>query len=426
MELDTPTPIQLKSIPVALSGVDLIGIAQTGTGKTFAFGIPMIQRLALYKGRGLVLAPTRELAQQIEENLKKLGNAIGLRTAILIGGEPMGKQIFQLRNKPHVLIATPGRLTDHVHRGNVKLDDVKILVLDEADMMFDMGFAPQIEEILKYVPKARQTMLFSATMPTEIVRLAANHMALPVNIEVAPTGTTAENVNQELFIMNREDKLSHLEKVLKEYKGSVLIFARTKHNVKRLTESIKLMGHKAAEIHSNRSLGQRREALNGFKAHNYRILVATDIAARGIDVNNIELVINYDLPEKSSDYVHRIGRTARAGKNGKAISFATPSQGKEIRSIELLIKKNLTKTKFAELTRTTVYSSYKRRGGSGARPVAVKRAPSGYSNFKSTKPAQTSNFKQNTGRPKPARSQHNFLSTDRQKYRASIRIGRGR
>lgn len=362
MKLDRPTPIQIKSIPVAISGQDLMGIAQTGTGKTFAFGIPMIQRLALYRGRGLVLLPTRELAQQVDENLKKIGSALGLRTAVLIGGEPISKQNNSLKRKPHILIATPGRLIDHIRRKSVKLGDIKILVLDEADMMFDMGFAPQIEEILKNVPPKRQTMLFSATMPPPILKLVAKHMATPVNVEIAPTGTTVENVDQEIFVMRKEDRLKHLEKVLKEYTGSVLIFARTKYNVKKLTRSIQLMGHKATEIHSNRSLGQRREALAGFKAGEYRILAATDIAARGIDVSGIELVINYDLPEKSIDYVHRIGRTARAGKNGKAISFALTSQGPQIRSIEALIKQNLSLTKFAELAQTSVFSSRKQGG----------------------------------------------------------------
>lgn len=422
MELDTPTPIQRKSIPVALNGEDIIGIAQTGTGKTFAFGIPMIQRLALYRGRGLIMAPTRELAQQIEENLKKLGSALGLRTATLIGGEPIGKQIIQLRNKPHVIIATPGRLIDHLKRNYVKLDDIKILVLDEADLMFDMGFAPQIEAVLKNISKSRQTMLFSATMPPEVIKLTANHMSTPVNIEVAPTGTTAENVDQEIFVMKQEDKPKHLEKILKDYTGSVLIFARTKHKVKRLTESVKLMGHRATEMHSDRSLGQRREALEGFKTHAYRIMVATDIAARGIDVNGIELIINYDLPEKSNDYVHRIGRTGRAGKKGKAISFAMPSQGREIRNIEQLININLAKTKFADLAHTKVYSSYRKHGRS-PRSVAVKRSQNNFRNFKSAKPQSSVTKKKNYG-PKRRLDRTGFFSTDKQRYRASMRIGR--
>jgi ATP-dependent RNA helicase RhlE len=363
LHLETPTPIQWKSIPVAIRGEDLIGIAQTGTGKTFAFGIPMLQRLGIHKGRGLVLLPTRELALQVDENLKKLGGSFGLRTAALIGGEPIGKQIQLLKKNPHIVVATPGRLNDCLERRLLKLDEVKVLVLDEADMMLDMGFMPQVRQILKYVPKERQTMLFSATMPAAISKLAEEYMSLPVNIEVAPSGTTAELVDQEMYVVNKEDRLMHLEKILKEYRGQVLVFTRTKHFAKTLTRRIEQMGHRAAEIHSNRSLVQRRQALDGFKSKKYRVLVATDIAARGIDVSGIELVVNYDLPDDSGDYVHRIGRTARAGTSGKAISFALPTQWKEVRSIERLIKKNITQTKFAELQQGEIRSTYSRSGG---------------------------------------------------------------
>jgi ATP-dependent RNA helicase RhlE len=337
----TPTPIQSQSIPVSLEGKDMVGIAQTGTGKTLAFGIPMIQLIAIHKGMGLVVLPTRELALQVDENLKIIGIKIGLRTAVLIGGEPINNQLKKLKLKPHIIVATPGRLTDHTDRKTVDLSNVKILVLDEADMMLDMGFLPQIKTILKLVPKKRQTMLFSATMPNEIVKIASEYMSLPTRIEVAPAGTSAENVEQELIVLDKASKFEYLKKVLTETKGSVLIFMRTKHAVKTLTKKLALIGFSAAEIHSNRSLGQRRQALDGFKIGKYRILIATDIAARGIDVKEIELVINYDLPEKSGDYVHRIGRTARAGKSGKAISFVMPDQLKNVREIEKLINKTL-------------------------------------------------------------------------------------
>lgn len=344
---ETPTPIQIQSIPVSLERKDLVGIAQTGTGKTLAFGIPMIQLLAIHKGMGLVVLPTRELALQVDENLRVIGQKIGLRTAVLIGGESMAKQLSALKQKPHIIIATPGRLIDHTERRSVSLRDVKILVLDEADMMLDMGFLPQIKSILKLVPKERQTMLFSATMPSQIIKIASEHMSLPTRIEVAPAGTSSENVEQEIIIIDKESRLEHLKKVLGETRGSVLIFARTKHSVKNLTSKISFFGFSAAEIHSNRSLGQRREALNGFKLGKYRILVATDIAARGIDVKEIELVINFDLPEKSSDYVHRIGRTGRAGKSGRAISFVLPTQLKNVKEIEKLISKSLKVNKVA-------------------------------------------------------------------------------
>ena len=349
MGLENPTPIQIKSIPVALDGQDLIGIAQTGTGKTFAYGIPMLHILAEKKGRALVVLPTRELAAQVEENLHRLGNNFGLRTVCLIGGEPIGKQMYALRKRPHVLVATPGRLLDHLKRKSIVLNDINVLVLDEADMMFDLGFAPQIEEIMKLTPKGRQVMLFSATMPDSIMRLVNKHLRQPVHIEVAPAGTTAELVDQEIYLISRDDKLTYLEQLLTEYKGTVLVFVRTKHGAANLTEKLKRDDYKAAEIHSNLSFNQRKNALAGFKSGVHRILVATDVAARGLDINDIELVVNYDLPDNSEDYVHRIGRTARAGKKGKAISFAVPSQKMEIKKIERLIKKELPFKKMARL-----------------------------------------------------------------------------
>ncbi|MDR3642675.1 MAG: DEAD/DEAH box helicase [Candidatus Doudnabacteria bacterium] len=337
-----PTPIQFQSIPTALQGKDIMGIAQTGTGKTLAFGVPMIQHLAQVKGtKGLIILPTRELAVQVDESLNRIGRPIGLKTAILIGGENIGKQIRQLRNNPHIIIATPGRLIDHLEQKTVRVDNVSILVLDEADRMLDMGFAPQIKKILATVPHKRQTMLFSATMPQEIVQIANSYMQLPVRVEVAPAGTAAQLVTQELFFVHKQDKMALLEKLLSEYKGPILIFSRTKFGAKKIAHQIVRAGHTAAEIHSNRSLNQRLEALNGFKLGKYRVLVATDIAARGIDVTGIEVVINYDLPEQAEDYVHRIGRTGRAEHTGHAISFATPEQKFDVRSIERLIKKQL-------------------------------------------------------------------------------------
>ncbi|MCX5711989.1 MAG: DEAD/DEAH box helicase [Candidatus Omnitrophica bacterium] len=341
MKFKTPTPIQLKAIPLAIQGKDIIGIAQTGTGKTHSFAIPMVQLLAQKRGMGLVLAPTRELAIQIDEAFKLLCRGFGMQTACLIGGAPMGAQVQALRRNPRIIIATPGRLIDHIEQHNILLHFVSILVLDEADRMLDMGFAPQIQQIMRYLSKEKQTMLFSATIPQEILQMATKHMKLPVSVEVAPSGTTVEKVTQELFIVKKENKVQLLGKILAQYQGSVLLFSRTKHNAKKLTRSIHQMGYSSAEIHSNRSLNQRREALDGFKSGKYRVLVATDIAARGIDVTAIELVINYDLPEDAENYVHRIGRTARAGQKGHAISFATPEQSIEVKAIEKLIRANL-------------------------------------------------------------------------------------
>jgi ATP-dependent RNA helicase RhlE len=338
LKFSEPTPIQRQSIPISIEGKDLIAIAQTGTGKTLAFAIPMIQRLAQIKGRGLIITPTRELALQIDEALSDVGRSLGLRTSVLIGGASMGLQRRSLEREPRIIVATPGRLIDHLEHRSVSLADVQILVLDEADRMLDMGFAPQINKILAAVPKKRQMMLFSATMPKEILALAQREMQVPIHVEVAPSGTAPAKVVQEMFFVEKGAKTQLLKLLLAQYHGPVLIFTRTKHGAKKLARDVKGMGHSAAEIHSNRSMPQRREALDGFKSGKYRALVATDIASRGIDVSGIELVVNYDLPSNSEDYVHRIGRTARAGLSGRAISFATLAQKKDVRDIERLIR----------------------------------------------------------------------------------------
>jgi len=336
-----PTPIQARSIPVLLEAKDLAGIAQTGTGKTLAFGIPMIQRIFQNRGMGLIVLPTRELAVQVRDSLQLIGGPLGIKTVVLIGGAPISRQIADLRRKPDIVIGTPGRINDHLEHKTLSLSGVNILVLDEADRMLDMGFVPQLRNIIKFIPKERQTILFSATLPHEIMKLAREFMKLPVQIEIAPSGTAAANVTHEVFMLSRDQKPAMLSKLLYDYKGSVLVFTRTKFAAKKVAKYVRDFGHTASEIHSNRSLNQRREALEGFRNGRYRVLAATDIAARGIDVTGIELVINYDLPEQAEDYVHRIGRTGRAGAAGHAISFATPDQRRDLQTIERLIKKTL-------------------------------------------------------------------------------------
>lgn len=362
-----PTPIQFKAIPIGCRGEDVVGIAQTGTGKTLSFSLPMLQQMSRKGKMGLVLLPTRELAIQVQETLEKLAKPLGLRTALIMGGVKPGRQIKELKQKPHVIVATPGRLIDLMEQKIAKLDKVGVLVLDEADRMLDMGFAPQLKRILAQVPKDRQTLLFSATMPEQIASIARQYMKSPLRIEVAPAGTTADRVDQEMFIVPRAEKVDLLGKLLEEYTGTILVFSRTKHGAKKLARTVRKMGHTATEIHGNRSQKQRQESLKGFSNGKFRVMVATDIAARGIDVKNIELVINYDLPDQLEDYVHRIGRTGRAGRSGKAISFAAPEQKKDVIAIEKLIQTTIPlKTKDGEEIEREEPKPHKGGGRSGS------------------------------------------------------------
>jgi ATP-dependent RNA helicase RhlE len=385
LKFTEPTPIQRRSIPVGLEGKDLIAIAQTGTGKTLAFGIPLIQRLAQLRGRALVLLPTRELAEQVSESLQAVGKSLGLRFAVVIGGVPEGLQKRSLQKNPRVIIATPGRLVDFVERRVVNLSDVEILVLDEADRMLDMGFAPQIKKIIRTISAERQTMLFSATLPPEILAMAHQHMKLPINIEMAPTGTVADNIVQEVFFIEKQAKGQLLQAVLQQSQGPVLVFSRTKHGARKIARILRREGHSAAEIHSDRTQAQRRNALDGFKTGKYRTLVATDIAARGIDVVGIELVVNYDLPTNAQDYVHRIGRTARAGLAGRAISFATLDQRKDIKDIERLIRTGLSIRKVPSLPTRRVSPLKPEKTPSKAGPKNRHKRPGRPPQRKSTK-----------------------------------------
>lgn len=349
IKFHTPTPIQRKSIPIALEDKDIIGIAQTGTGKTLAFALPIIQNLGKHRGTALILLPTRELAVQVEETFRRVGWPLGIKTAVLIGGLPIHRQIRELKKFPHVIIGTPGRIIDHLQQRTLSLREVRILVLDEADRMLDMGFAPQIKTVLQSVPKERQTLLFSATMPNEIVKLAMENMKLPIRVEIAKPGTASEKVEQEVFIIRANQKMRLLQAVLQKHSGTVLVFCRTKFGAKKICHMLNRSGHSAAEIHSNRSFNQRQEALKGFKTGKYRVLVATDIASRGIDVRGIEVVVNYDVPEQADDYIHRIGRTGRADHTGHALTFATPEQGGKIKQIERLMRMALKVAKLPEL-----------------------------------------------------------------------------
>ncbi|MGH7208221.1 MAG: DEAD/DEAH box helicase [Nitrospiraceae bacterium] len=335
-----PTSIQAQAIPYALAGRDVLGCAQTGTGKTAAFVIPMIERLAaMAKGhpRGLILVPTRELAIQIQEVIAKFGRSKHVFATTIVGGADMQAQVRGLRQHPDILVATPGRLLDHMWNGTVNLAPMKILVLDEADRMLDMGFAPQINQILEAMPEERQTLLFSATLPVDLTQLARASVKNPARVMVAPPATTVDGVTQAVHHTTHDSKTNLLVSLLGENQDSVLVFTRTKHRADRLGRALGSAGHKVAVIHGNRSLSQRRMALEGFRRGAFRVLVATDIAARGIDVANIGHVINFDMPNCPEDYVHRIGRTARMHATGRATSFVTAEDHGQLRAIEKLL-----------------------------------------------------------------------------------------
>ncbi len=335
-----PTPIQVQAILPALQGRDVLGCAQTGTGKTAAFIIPMIERLAVGpKGapRGLVLAPTRELAIQIQATVDQLGRSRRVYATTIVGGSDMQAQVRGLRRNPDIIVATPGRLLDHMWYGTIHLTHLQIVVLDEADRMLDMGFAPQLNQILEALPEERQTLLFSATMPTDLADLARMSVKDPVRALVSKPATPATGVTQTLHHTTQQEKTPLLLAFLTDHQGSVLVFTRTKHRADRIGQALERSGHKVAVLHGNRSLSQRRRALEGFRRGQYRVLVATDIAARGLDVANIGHVVNYDLPNTPEDYVHRIGRTARMKAVGRATSFVTAEDARQMRAIEKLL-----------------------------------------------------------------------------------------
>src|SRR5215470_5715543 len=339
---EAPTPIQAQAIPPALQGKDVIGSAATGTGKTLAFVLPILERLEGKHGtRALVLAPTRELALQIHEQVERFRHGHHLRSAAVIGGVGMGAQSQAFAKGVEIVVATPGRLNDHLDSGSARLDQIEILVLDEADRMLDMGFLPQLRRILKHLPPRRQSLLFSATMAGEVADFAREHLQQPVRVEVAPSGTTAQRASQQVFLVGQEEKVALLLALLEQDQLSTLVFTRTKRRADRVARSLLRSGHKVAVIHADRSQGQRRAALEGFRSGQHRVLVATDIAARGIDVAEIGHVVNFDLPHVPEDYVHRIGRTARAAASGKASSFCGPEETGLLRDIERLLRRSV-------------------------------------------------------------------------------------
>ncbi|WP_347312764.1 DEAD/DEAH box helicase [Defluviimonas sp. SAOS-178_SWC] len=344
--LTEPTPIQTRAIPAALDGRDVMGLAQTGTGKTAAFGLPLVTKL-LEIGRrpepktcrALILAPTRELATQITENLQKFALKTPVRTFRVVGGASLNAQAQRLASGIDILVATPGRLIDLLDRKAVKLTDVRFLVLDEADQMLDIGFIHALRQIARLLPAKRQTMLFSATMPKLMDEIAATYLSNPVRVQVSPPGKVADKIDQGVHFVNQGDKAKLLADYIAKHPGELaLVFGRTKHGSDKLMKLLDAWGFSAGAIHGNKSQGQRERTLQAFRNGDLKILVATDVAARGIDIPDVRHVYNYDLPNVPENYVHRIGRTARAGKAGRAVAFCAPAEFGELKAIEKVMK----------------------------------------------------------------------------------------
>ena len=338
----TPTPIQRKSIPISLSGKDILGTAQTGTGKTLAFTIPMINKLLIDKNTmALIVCPTRELATQVMQTVLKLNvREIGIGNALLIGGESMQKQLKKLKKRARIIVGTPGRINDHLKRQSLNLSKVSYLVLDETDRMLDMGFTPQIETILKFIPKEHQTLLFSATLPNNILRISEKYLNNPERIAIGSLSTPIEKIKQETFQITQDKKYHELINQLVERSGSILVFVKTKHGADKIVKRLKYDGHSADAIHGNLRQSKRDRVINNFRNGKIRILIATDVAARGLDIPLIKHVINYDLPQVPEDYIHRVGRTGRAGKEGSSLTFITPNDRSMWNSISRLIDPN--------------------------------------------------------------------------------------
>jgi len=376
--LTQPTPIQNQAIPLALQGHDVLGLAQTGTGKTLAFGLPLVDHLLAEPGKpaprtvkALILAPTRELVNQIADSLRILTAGTKVRVVTVVGGQSINKQIEVLSRGNDILVATPGRLIDLMDRGAVNLSSVRHLVLDEADQMLDLGFIHALRKIAPHLGTPRQTMLFSATMPKQMEELSRAYLKDPRRVQVSPPGKAADKITQSVHFIDRARKPDMLREILARDLGALtLVFSRTKHGAEKLMKDLVADGFNAASIHGNKSQGQRDRAIKAFRDGTVTILVATDVAARGIDIPGVAYVINYDLPEVPDNYVHRIGRTARAGREGEAIAFCTPDEADQLRDIQKLMKIEI--------------------------PVASGRVPV----FGTDKPARRSGPKQHRG-PKP-------------------------
>ncbi|MEL6582948.1 MAG: DEAD/DEAH box helicase [Pseudomonadota bacterium] len=383
MGIKAPTPIQARAIPLALSGRDILGIAQTGTGKTLAFGLPLTNALLSEPGKppakgakALILAPTRELVNQIAANLKLLVSKTPLKVTVVVGGQSIGKQISVLSRGTDILVATPGRLIDLMGRRAVDLSNTRHLVLDEADQMLDMGFIHALRQIAPKLGTPRRTMLFSATMPKQMEELSRAYLSNPERVQVAPPGKAADKISQAVHFLEKPEKPAKLREVLGERESQrTLVFARTKHGAERLMKGLRADGFSVDSIHGNKSQGQRDRAIKAFREGQTMVLVATDVAARGIDIPGVTCVINYELPEVPENYVHRIGRTARAGADGEAIAFCAPEEGKLLRQIEKLMKIEITVA--SGTPSAEVHAKPKPRGKPRRKPAPTGGKPAG-------------------------------------------------
>ena len=343
MKFDTPTPIQIKAIPIILEQTDILATAQTGTGKTAAFCIPMIEMIATKKtNRAIILVPTRELAKQVNDVIEKLlFQQSVIKSVCLVGGEPMNKQLKRLKSKPQIVVGTPGRVNDHLKRKSLLLNKVDLLILDEMDRMLDMGFSIQIDEIIKFLPKQKQTLMFSATIAPSIERLTKKYLNNAERVSVAAVNATLITIKQEVINLRQEDKYNTLVEQVKTKHGSTLVFVKTKHNAKKLAKNLEKEGFESDSLHGNLRQNKRNQVIAKFRANKIHVLVATDIAARGLDIPHIEHVVNFDLPQQAEDFIHRMGRTGRAGATGTAWSFVTPSDKRKWHEIEKILNPGL-------------------------------------------------------------------------------------
>ena len=372
MKFDIPTPIQIKAIPLILEKKDILASAQTGTGKTAAFCIPMIELIARKEvKKAIILVPTRELAKQVNDVIEKLlFQQSAIRSVCLVGGEPMNKQLKRLKTKPEIIVGTPGRVNDHLNRKSLLLNQVDLLILDEMDRMLDMGFSIQIDEIIKFLPKEKQTLMFSATIAPSIERLSAKYLNNAERVSVAPANATVITIKQEIVQLKQEDKYNTLVEHVKKNTGSTLVFMKTKHNAKKLAKNLLKEGFESDSLHGNLRQNKRNQVIAKFRANKIHVLVATDIAARGLDIPHIEHVINYDLPQQAEDFIHRMGRTGRAGASGTAWSYVTPSDKRKWHEIEKILNPGLTssseqKSNFRRdnFDRKQSFGKGKRKGG---------------------------------------------------------------